>query len=65
MEGVDKMNDKVVSFSDQALFRFKEGLITYEQFCNIEMLELGYIPSNKKSVKEYEELIESLVQEYE
>ena len=56
-------SDKVVSFSDHARNKFELGKITYEQFCNIEMLELGYNPNNRDEVEEYEALIESLSEE--
>ena len=56
-------SDKVVSFSDHARHKAELGELNYEQFCNIEMLELGYIPSNPKDVLEYKHFIESLSEE--
>lgn len=56
-------SDKVVSFSDHARHKAELGELNYEQFCNIEMLELGYIPSNPKDVLEYKNFIESLSEE--
>jgi DNA-directed RNA polymerase subunit RPC12/RpoP len=56
-------SDKVVSFSDYARNKLELGKLTYEQFCNIEMLELGYNPSNPEDVLEYECFIEALSEE--
>ena len=56
-------SDKVVSFTDHARHKAELGELNYEQFCNIEMLELGYIPSNPKDVLEYKHFIESLSEE--
>ena len=50
-------SDKVVSFSDHARYKAELGELNYEQFCNIEMLELGYSPSNPKDVLEYKNFI--------
>jgi len=33
--------DKIISFADHARNNLEKGKITYERFCNIEMLELG------------------------
>jgi ribosomal protein S27E len=56
-------SDKVVSFSEHARNKAELGEINYEQFCNIEMLELGYTPSNPEDVVEYVSFIESLSEE--
>ena len=56
-------SDKVVSFSDHARNKAEIGQLSYEQFCNIEMLELGYTPSNPEDVEEYLCFIEALSEE--
>jgi len=50
----------ITSFSEYARKLFQQGKITYEKFCNIEMVELGYNPSDPKDVEEYNDFIESL-----
>lgn len=50
----------ITSFSEYARKLFQQGKITYEKFCNIEMVELGYNPSDSKDVEEYNDFIESL-----
>lgn len=55
--------DKIISFADHARNNLEKGKITYERFCNIEMLELGYSPSDPKQVEEYYNLIEALSEE--
>ena len=52
--------EDVVSFLDKARSSYLKGKISYEQFCNIEMLELGYNPSSSKERQEYFQFIESL-----
>jgi hypothetical protein len=55
--------DKIISFADHARNNLEKGKITYERFCNIEMLELGYSPSDPKQVEEYYNLMEALSEE--
>ena len=55
--------DKIVSFSEHATNKFQTGKISYEQFCNIEMMDLGYNPNNPKEVEEYLNFIEDLKDE--
>ena len=50
----------ITSFSEYARKLFQQGKITYEKFCNIEMVELGYNTSDPKDVEEYNDFIESL-----
>lgn len=50
----------ITSFSEYARKLCQQGKITYEKFCNIEMVELGYNPSDPKDVEEYNDFIESL-----
>lgn len=50
----------ITSFSEHARKLFQNGKITYEKFCNIEMVELGYNPSKPEDVEEYRDFIESL-----
>ena len=52
--------EDAVSFVDEARRNCLKGKISYEQFCNIEMLELGYNPSSPKEKEEYFQFIESL-----
>ena len=55
--------DKIVSFSEHATNKFQTGKISYEQFCNIEMMDLGYNPNNPKEVEEYLNFIDDLKDE--
>ncbi len=55
--------DKIISFSEHATNKFLMGKISYEQFCNIEMMDLGYNPNNPKEVEEYLNCIENLKDE--
>ena len=52
--------ENITSFSDHARKRFQQGKLSYEKFCNIEMIELGYNPSKPEDIKEYNDFIESL-----
>ena len=52
--------ENITSFSEHARKRFQQGKLSYEKFCNIEMIELGYDPSKPEDVKEYNDFIESL-----
>jgi len=52
--------ENITSISEHARKLFQKGKLSYEKFCNIEMIELGYDPSNPEDVKEYDDFIESL-----
>ena len=54
------VSTNVVSFLEEARSKYTQGKINYEQFCNIEMIELGYNPSSPKERREYTDFIESL-----
>ena len=54
------VSTNVVSFLEEARSKYTQGKINYGQFCNIEMIELGYNPSSLKERKEYTDFIESL-----